>query len=259
MAQRPVRTDDTLLTIPSAAQVKGITIEPGGIDAYTPQSLLKILPYLVPTGGVYLKPKFPQKGTITLKNGTVLRWIAIDRYSLELQGRKRGRLFMVPAECSITGPADGPLRTPGRTVFRHSETIEIRYQNQEPSVVLGYSPLEESREFENVQGFSAEFKCVNDRAADHISFRFWATRRLSKARLSLIADGRIIKEAILRTPTDESMTDFGWIIYAIDLPRTLFQQMIRARRVELRVGEGSFTLSADQLESLRDLYSRMEP
>jgi len=47
MAQQNIPGDDPLLNVPSPAQVRKITIEPGGINAYTPQTLLKILPHLV--------------------------------------------------------------------------------------------------------------------------------------------------------------------------------------------------------------------
>lgn len=258
MAQQNIPGDDPLLNVPSPAQVRKITIEPGGINAYTPQTLLKILPHLVATDGLYQARKFPQKGTIALQNGTVLPWIAIDKFSLELQGRKRVRLFIVPAECSLTGPRDGPLHPPDGPLFNHSGQIDIIYRNQQPSVILGYMALEAKRGLENVQGFSAEFKCVNGRSVNAFSFRFWATRRLSAEPLALIADGRVLREAILRTPVDESMRVFGWTIYAVDLPRRLFEEMIEAKRVQLRVAEKSFTLSAEQLEALRDLASRMD-
>ena len=68
----------------------------------------------------------------------------------------------------------------------------------------------------------------------------------------------MLKKTILRRPMDESMVDFGWTIYAVELPRSLMQEMIRAKQVQLRVGKKSFTLSADHVEARRDLASRMD-
>ena len=39
-----------------------------------------------------------------LKNGGVLRWMAIDEHCIEFQGDRGVRLFIVPAECSLTVP-----------------------------------------------------------------------------------------------------------------------------------------------------------
>ena len=100
------------LSLPKPQDVERVTIKPGGIDAYTPESLLKLLPHFVPTQGLYLARKFPQSGSIVLKNGTILDWMAWDRCSIELQRDNKVRLFVVPAECCLTAPEKGLTRRP---------------------------------------------------------------------------------------------------------------------------------------------------
>jgi hypothetical protein len=79
---------------------------------------------------------------------------------------------------------------------------------------------------------------------------------LRRQPLALIADGRLLKQIILHRPTDASLESL--IIYPINLPRSLFLQLIDARIVKLRVGQRTYTLGADHLEALRDLASRMK-
>jgi hypothetical protein len=259
VAQSQDIPDDPSLSLPNLEDVERVTIEPGRKSPYTPESLLKLLPRFVATEGRYRKPKFPQRGTIVLKNGVVLRWIALDNYSIQLQGERRVRLFVVPAECSLTAPEKNiPLRPPDGRVFHHSGRISISYSSSGSAVGLGYMELEDKLDRPNAPAFSAEFKCVNGRASNIVSFELWSTRRLKGQPLALLADGRLLKQTILRRPTDASLEDLGLVVYTINLPRRLFLKLIDAKTVKLRAGRKTFTLSADHLEALRDLASRME-
>ena len=254
MAQTRVARVDLSLSLPGLEDVEKVTIDPGSRSVHTPESLLEVWPHLVGTGGLYRPPKFPQRGTIRLKNGVVLRWVSISRYSIELQSDKGVRLFVVPAECSLTAPGQGlPLRPPGGRVFHHTGDISISYYYNKPSVALGYMSLE--GKFDG-PGLSAEFRCVDGRAADTVSLKFWSTRRVKGQPLALIADGRLLKRMTLHRPTDASLETL--IVYTINLPRSLFLKMIDAATVKLLAGRQTFILGADHLEALRDLRSRME-
>lgn len=194
-----------------------------------------------------------------LKNGVILHWMAWDRYSIELQRNNKVRLFVVPAECSLTAPEKGlPLRPPGGRVFRHTGDIFISNYSAGSAVTLGYMPLEDKLERENAPGLSAEFKCVDGRASTTLSLKYWATRRSKGQSIALMADSRLIKRTVLGRPADDSLEDFGLVVYAIPLPKSLFLEMIKARRVQLVAGRKTLTLSAEHLEALRDLASRME-
>ena len=259
MAQSRDASDDPLLSLPKLEDVARVTIEPGGINAYTPESLLKLLPRFVATEGLYLARKFPQRGTIVLKNGVVLHWMAWDNHSIELHSGNRLQFFVVPAECSLTAPGKGiALHPSGDRVFHHTGKIFISNTSAGSAIALGYMPLEDKLGRPNAPGFSAEFKCVNGRASSILSLKFWATRRSKGQPLALIADGRLLKQTILHSPTDASLEDFGLIIYTTNLSRSLFLEMIEAKAVTLIAGQKTFTLSADHLEALRDLASRME-
>jgi hypothetical protein len=250
---------DPSLSLPNPLDVERVTIKQGGISAYTPETLMKLLPYFVATEGLYLKRKFPQRGTFVLKNGDVLHWMAWDRYSIELQRDNKARLFVVPAECSLTAPEKGlPLRPPGASVFHHTGDIYISNYWAGSAVTLGYMPLEDKLDRENAPGLSAEFKCVDGRASTTLSLKFWATRRSKGQPLSLMADGRLIKRIVLGRPADASLEDFGLVVYAIQLPKSLFLKMIEAKTVLLVAGREMLTLKAEHLEALRDLASRME-
>lgn len=259
IAQTPVARVDLSLSMPKPGDVERVTIEPGSGIRYTPESLLKLLPRFVATKGLYLARKSLQRGTIVLKNGEVLRWIAIDNYSIELQSDKGIRLFVLPAECSLTAPEKGlALRPAGGRVFQHTGDISIFNSSAGSAIALSYMPLEDALDRPNAPGFSAEFMCVDGLAPTTLSFKFWSTRRLKGQPLALIADSRPLERIILSSPTDADLEDLGLIVYTINLPQKLFLKMIDAGAVKLLAGQETFTLSADHLEALRDLASRME-
>jgi hypothetical protein len=250
---------DPSLSLPDPVDVEKVTIKPGSLSYYTPETLLKLLPYFVATEGLYLPPRFSQRGTFVLKNGVVLHWMALNKYSIELQRDNKARLFVVPAECSLTAPEKGlPLRPPGGHVFHHKGNIYISNYSTGSAVTLGYMPLEDKFERENAPGLSAEFKCVDGRAATTLSLKFWATRRSKGQRLSLLADGRLLKRTVLGRPADASLEDFGLVVYAIQLPKSVYLEMIEAKTVQLVAGRKRLPLGAEHLEALRDLASRME-
>ncbi|MBC7929113.1 MAG: WG repeat-containing protein [Rubrivivax sp.] len=245
--------------MPKPVDVERVTIEPGSGTWHTPESLLMLLPRFVATEGLYLARKSPQRGTIVLKNGEVLRWIAIDNYSIELQSDEGIRLFVLPAECSLTAPEKGlALRPAGGRVFQHTGDISILNSSAGAAIALGYMPLEDARDRPNAPGLSAEFMCVDGQASTALSFKFWSTRRLKGQPLALIADGRSLERIILNSPTDAGLEDLGLIVYTINLPQKLFLKMVDAGAVKLLAGRETFTLSAEHLEALRDLASRME-
>lgn len=259
MAQSQGSRDDGSLSLPTLGEVEWVTIEPGGIRWHTPESLLKLLPRFVASQGVYLEPKFAQRGTIVLKGGGVLHWIAADRNSIELQTKRGPRLFVLPAECSLTVPEKSPTtRLPESRIFHHTGNIYISNSSTGSAIALAYMPLEDKLDRPNAPGISAEFKCLQGRASTTLSLNFWSTRRLKEQPLALLADGRLLEQIILNKPTDASLEDLGLIVYTIDLQRSVFLEMIEAKTVQLTIGQKTFTLSDDHLEALRDLASRME-
>ena len=247
---------DPALSMPNSTDVSRVVIEPGGISVYTPESLLKLLPHFIRTQGLFLARKFPQKGTIELKNGKVLHWMAWDKYSIELHSGKRWQFFVVPAECGFSREGKGiTLSAAGARAFNHTGRIIL---SRGSAVVLEYMPLEDALERPNAPGLSAEFECVEGRAASVLSLKFWSTRRLKGYTLAVIADGRVLKQTILRSPTDAMLEDLGLIIYTVVVPRRLFSKIVEAQTLKLLAGKKTFTLRANHLEALRDLASRME-
>lgn len=252
--------DDRALSLPNPDEIRRITIEPGILNWYTPESLLKLLPRFVASKGTYLEEKFPQRGTFVLKNGVVLHWMATNYYSIEIETKAQARLFILPAECGLTGPEKGlaALRASTRPVFHHSGDIMLSFAPEGPAIRLSYMPLEDKLDKPNAPGLSAEFRCENGLAVPTISLQFWATRRLGGQSLAVVADGQVLKKIILRKPTDASLEDLGLIVYTINLPRSAFLKLTEAKEAEVRAGEKTFVLDVDHLEALRDLASRME-
>ena len=98
-------------------------------------------------------------------------------------------------------------------------------------------PLEDRLDRPNAPGLSTEFKCVDGRASTTLSLKFWATRRSKGQPLSLMADSHFIKQTVLGRPADASLEDFGLVVYAIQLAKSLFLEIIEAKTVLLVAGQ----------------------
>jgi hypothetical protein len=96
---------DKLIPLPNPRDVDRITVEQRSMgNWYTPESLLETLLCLIPKGGTYSTKAIPfQRGTIVLKNGTVLRWTANSKISLLIRSDKGEQLFIVSPKCVASG------------------------------------------------------------------------------------------------------------------------------------------------------------
>jgi len=65
---------------------------------HTPESLLKLLPRLIPTEGTYTSKVAFERGTIILKDGTTLQWMSAGTDSLLLYSMKGEQLYILPKE-----------------------------------------------------------------------------------------------------------------------------------------------------------------
>lgn len=248
--------NDRQIPLPKPDEVAQITVEPG--FWYTPELLLKLLPYFVPSKGVF-GTTFPQRGTLVLKNGTVLHWKAANNTSLEIYTEQERQLFVLPAECALTELGKRiALSPPGSRVFQHTGVISMSYSSAGTAVKLNSMPLEDRFDSPNAPGVSADFQCHQGHASTVVSFHLWLTKRLRGESLALFADSRLLKQVVPRKPTDASLEDLGLIVYTIKLQRNVFLNMLSAQKVEVRAGQSTFTLSADHVNALRDLVSRMK-
>ncbi len=98
------------VTLPKPGDVDRITIDPGAPgNWYTPASLLAALPYLTPGSGTYSTKAGPfQRGTIALKDGTVLSWTANSKTSLLIHAGEGEQLFVRPPKCVAPGAVGNP-------------------------------------------------------------------------------------------------------------------------------------------------------
>ena len=138
------RSRDQSISLPSPDDVYRITIEPRSMnDWYTPESLLEVLPCLVPSQLTYL-PKQPfQWGAFELKGGYVLRWMAANKDSLLILTDRGEQLFVLSPQCaglqegasqpdpvlldiSRRGIGMGPRRRP--LYFRLNEGGRLEYE-----------------------------------------------------------------------------------------------------------------------------------
>lgn len=62
------------LTVPTAEEISQVSFSPSTKKGFTRKSLLKILPQLVPSNKGFYLGKIIQRGTMTLNDGTILRW-----------------------------------------------------------------------------------------------------------------------------------------------------------------------------------------
>jgi hypothetical protein len=259
VTHQQVVCSDLQISLPKPDEVAQITVEPGLLNWYTPESLLKLLPYFVPSQGVIRRKKFLQRGTLVLKNGTVLHWKAGGNTSLQIHTEQERQLFVLPAECALTELRKRiALKPPGSRVFQHTGVISMSYSSVGTAVTLNSMPLEDGVDRLSGPAVSAEFQCHQGHASTVVSFHLWLTKRLRGESLALFADSRLLKRVVPRKPTDASLEDLGIVVYTIKLQRNVFLNMLSAQKVEVRAGRRTFTLSADHVNALRDLVSRME-
>ena len=91
------QSDDSIC-LPKAEEISKITFDKSTADLkiFTRQSLLAILPRLIPTvEPTYLSDAPTQDGTIVLKNGTILEWSTVDGEPLYLRRDEKSELFFV--------------------------------------------------------------------------------------------------------------------------------------------------------------------
>jgi hypothetical protein len=260
VARSQATTDERAMFLPKPTEIGRITVEPGMLKWYTPESLLQLLPHFIAREGTYGEEKFPQRGAFVLKNGTVIRWTAANYYSLEVETKTGTHLFVLPAQCSLTGPEKGlaALRSAPPPIFHHPGDIFLASTPAGPAIRLEYMLLEDAFDRPNAPGLSAEFACQNGRASDTVSLHFWATGRLDGQPLAVLVDGQILKRRVLGLPADASLEDLGLVIYTIELPRDTFLKMTGAKSVEVLAGLKTFPLNSGHLVALRDLASRIE-
>ena len=87
---------DKNISLPQPDEIA--TIETDSDLWHTPKSLLDLLPKLVPSEMTYSTKMLFQKGSIVLKNGTVLHWLAGNKTSILIYREKGERLFVLPKE-----------------------------------------------------------------------------------------------------------------------------------------------------------------
>ncbi len=97
------------LTLPKAADIAEVSFL-SGKKWLTRISLLKILPGLVPSNTGFYLGKVIQRGTLTLKDGTILHWTTAGKDHLVLRDGKKRRLYGVDYRGELTIPKAEDIR-----------------------------------------------------------------------------------------------------------------------------------------------------
>jgi len=87
---------DKLLRLPKPDEIAKITFLRS--IWHTQESLLNLLPRLIPTEGTYLEKVAFERGTIILKDGTTLQWMSAGKDSLLLYSDKGDQLYIIPKQ-----------------------------------------------------------------------------------------------------------------------------------------------------------------
>ena len=98
------------LALPRAGQISKVSFSPRTKKGFTRDSLLKILPSLVPSNDGFYLGKIIQRGTLTLNDGTILRWTTAGNDHLVLHTGKKRRLYAVDHQGELTIPKVEDIR-----------------------------------------------------------------------------------------------------------------------------------------------------
>jgi hypothetical protein len=92
------------LTLPTAEEISKVSFSPAAKKGFTKNSLLKILPKLVPSNKGFYPGRIIQRGTLTLNDGTILRWTTAGNDHLVLRDGKKKRLYSIDYRGELTIP-----------------------------------------------------------------------------------------------------------------------------------------------------------
>lgn len=94
---------DKRLSLPLIEDVADVSVQHGPKNVYTRTSLLKTIPGLVPAR-IYVIVPIKQRGTITLKDGLVLRWASGSKGQLVIYNGKNKVLYGTDTDSELTVP-----------------------------------------------------------------------------------------------------------------------------------------------------------
>lgn len=97
-------TVEKALTLPTAKEISRVSFSPRTKKGFTRNSLLTILPRLVPSNNGFYIGKITQRGNLRLKDGTILHWTTSGNNHLVLRDGKKRRLYSVDYEGELTMP-----------------------------------------------------------------------------------------------------------------------------------------------------------